>query len=191
MADTGSRGTALRELWRRPFWPLVVLLLLNLIVTPGFFAVRLQDGRLFGSLIDILHNGAPVALIALGMTLVIATRGIDLSVGAVVAISGALACSWIASSADPTSPGAALVGMALALGLSLVLGVWNGFLVAALGIQPIIATLVLMVAGRGIAQLITDGQIITVNSHSFEWIGSGFLVTLPSAILIALAVFVL
>src|SRR3954463_14552701 len=94
----GARGAALQGLWRRPFWPLVALLLLNLAVTPGFFAIRLQDGRLFGSLVDILHNGAPVGLIALGMTRVIAPRGIDLSVGAVVAISGALACSWIAAS---------------------------------------------------------------------------------------------
>src|SRR4051812_29353088 len=186
-----SRGTAWQGLWRRPFWPLVVLLLLNLAVTPGFFAVRLQDGRLFGSLIDILHNGAPVALIALGMTLVIATRGIDLSVGAVVAISGALTCSWIASSGDPTSPGAALVGMALALGLALVLGVWNGFLVAALGIQPIIATLVLMTAGRGLAQLITDGQIITVNNDAFSAVAGGSVLTVPLTVVVAAAVYVL
>jgi simple sugar transport system permease protein len=62
-----------RDLLRRPVWPLVALLLLNLAVTPSFFAVRLQDGRLYGSLIDILHNGAPLALAALGMTLEIAT----------------------------------------------------------------------------------------------------------------------
>src|SRR3954453_17456417 len=116
----GARGTVLRDLWRRPFWPLVVLLLLNLAVTPGFFAIRLQDGRLFGSLVDILHNGAPVGLIALGMTLVIATRRIDLSVGAGGAISGGLACSGAAASPGPSSASAALVGMALALGLSLV-----------------------------------------------------------------------
>jgi simple sugar transport system permease protein len=60
-----------------------------------------------------------------------------------------------------------------------------------LGIQPIIGTLILMVAGRGIAQLITGGQIITINSAPYEWIGSGFVLTLPSAILLALAVFVL
>ncbi len=176
----------------RLFWPVVALLALlvgDLIARPSFFSIELRDGHLYGNLVDILKNGAPLILIAIGMTLVIGTRGIDLSVGAVVAISGALACLWV--SGHPDGVGTTLVAFGLALGLSLLLGVWNGWLVAALGIQPIIATLILMVAGRGIAQLITDGQIITVNSGSFQWIGSGFLFTLPSAILIALAVFVL
>ncbi|MCR6483926.1 ABC transporter permease [Amycolatopsis sp. OK19-0408] len=176
----------------RLFWPVVALLALllgDLIASPAFFSIEVRDGHLYGNLVDILKNGAPLVLIAIGMTLVIATRGIDLSVGAVVAISGSLACLWIAD--HPDGLGATLVAVGLALGLSLVLGVWNGWLVAALGIQPIIATLILMVAGRGIAQLISGGQIITINSGPYEWIGSGFLFTLPSAILIALAVFVL
>jgi len=177
---------------QRLFWPVVALLVLllgDLIASPSFFKIELRDVHLYGNVIDILKNGAPLILIAIGMTLVIATRGIDLSVGAVVAISGALACLWISD--NPDGVGTTLIAFGLALGLSLLLGVWNGWLVAALGIQPIIATLILMVAGRGIAQLISDGQIITVNSHSFEWIGSGYLFTLPGAILIALAVFVL
>ena len=65
---------------------LLVILALDRAVSPQFFDLRMQDGRLFGSLIDVLNRGAPVALLALGMTLVIATRGIDLSVGAVMAI---------------------------------------------------------------------------------------------------------
>jgi len=177
---------------QRLFWPVVALLVLllgDLIASPSFFKIELRDGHLYGNLVDILKNGAPLILIAIGMTLVIATRGIDLSVGVVVAISGALACLWISD--NPDGVGTTLIEFGLALGLSLLLGVWNGWLVAALGIQPIIATLILMVAGRGIAQLISDGQIITVNSHSFEWIGSGYLFTLPGAILISLAVFVL
>jgi simple sugar transport system permease protein len=176
----------------RLFWPVVGLLALllgDLVARPAFFSIELRDGHLYGNLVDILKNGAPLILIAIGMTLVVATRGIDLSVGAVVAISGALACLWISD--HPDGLGATLVAVGLALGLSLVLGVWNGWLVAALGVQPIIATLILMVAGRGIAQLITGGQIITINSAPYEWIGSGFVLTLPSAILIALAVFVL
>src|SRR6478752_3211348 len=68
---------------------LLLVFLVNWIVFRDFFAIRLQDGRLFGSLIDVFNRGAPVALLALGMTLVIATRGIDLSVGAVMAIAGA------------------------------------------------------------------------------------------------------
>jgi len=174
-------------------WPVLALVLLlaaNAVARPSFLAVRFQDGHLYGSLIDILKNGAPTLLIALGMTLVIATRGIDLSVGAIVAIAGAVACTTIAGSSAPASVGTMLMAVALALVLCLVLGVWNGFLVSVLGIQPIIATLVLMTAGRGIAMLITDGQIITVNNPAFAEIGGGFLL-LPISILIAGAVFAL
>ena len=82
------------------FWPMVALaalLLVDSLAIPGFLAMRVQDGHLYGILIDILKNGTPTALIALGMTLVIATRGIDLSVGATVAIAGSVACTWIAA----------------------------------------------------------------------------------------------
>ena len=185
--SVGQRLRASRLLW--PVLALVVLLGANAVSNPGFLALRLQDGHLYGSLVDILKNGAPTLLIALGMTLVIATRGIDLSVGAVAAIAGAVACTTIVASPDPTSAGAAVKGVVVALALCAVLGLWNGFLVAALGIQPIIATLVLMTAGRGIAMLVTDGQIITVRNGPFSEIGSGFLL-LPIAILVALAVLV-
>lgn len=176
----------------RLFWPVIALLALllgDLVAQPSFFALELRDGHLYGNLIDILKNGAPLILIAIGMTLVVATRGIDLSVGAVVAISGALACLHISGLGDQNSLGGTLAAVGMALGLAVALGAWNGWLVAVLGIQPIIATLILMVAGRGIAQLITGGQIITVNSGPYEWIGSGFVFGLPSAILLALAVF--
>lgn len=181
----------MRELLRKPIWPLAALLLLNLAVTPSFFSVHVQDGRLYGSLVDVLHNGAPLAITALGMTLVIATRGIDLSVGAVVSIAGAVTCTWIASSPDPASPGAAIAGIGLALGLAVALGAWNGFLVARLGIQPIIATLVLMTAGRGLAQLVTDGQIVTVNNATYSGISGSALLTVPVTVLVAAAVYAL
>lgn len=181
----------MRELLRKPVWPLVALLLLNLAITPSFFAVRVQDGRLYGNLVDILHNGAPIALVALGMTLVIATRGIDLSVGAVVAIAGAVSCAWIASAPDPAAPSTALVAVVLAVGLCVVLGTWNGFLVAVLGIQPIIATLVLMTAGRGLAMLVTDGQIITVTNGAFSAIAGSALLALPITAVLAALVYAL
>ena len=81
-----------------------MLLLIDVVAIPNFFALRIQDGHLYGILIDILKNGTPTALIALGMTLVIATRGIDLSVGATVAIAGSVACTWIAGAPDPHRP---------------------------------------------------------------------------------------
>ncbi|MFI1932287.1 ABC transporter permease [Streptomyces sp. NPDC020330] len=168
----------------RLLWPLVALaalIVLNIAVEPSFVELRIQDGHLFGSIVDILRNGAPTLLIAVGMTLVIATRGIDLSVGAVAAIAGAIACTYISGG------GAAVTAILLALSVCVLLGLWNGFLVSVLGIQPIIATLVLMTAGRGGAMLLTEGQIITVRDPLYRQIGSGFLV-LPIAILISLAV---
>ncbi|KRB52963.1 sugar ABC transporter permease [Rhizobium sp. Root708] len=164
---------------------LAVILLLNFIMFPQFFNVTIQNGRLYGSLIDVLNRGAPVALLAIGMTLVIATKGIDLSVGAVIAICGAVAASSIVSgnSLAWTLIVTLLVGLAC--------GAWNGFLVAILNIQPIIATLVLMVAGRGIAQLITEGVIMTFNDDGLIFFGSGSFAFMPTPVVIWLVVGVL
>jgi galactofuranose transport system permease protein len=175
----------------RLFWPaaaLVVLLFGNLIFTPNFFSIELRQGHLYGSLIDILRLSAPLILVAVGMTLVIATGGIDLSVGSVMAVAGALACLHIAGLEDQGALSGVLVACAMAIGLAIVLGIWNGFLVAVVGLQPIIATLILMVAGRGLAQLITEGQIITVNSPPYRFIGAGYWLTFPFAVVIAAVV---
>ncbi|MBW5893998.1 ABC transporter permease [Pectobacterium polaris] len=158
---------------------LVAILLIDSMVAPNFFSLHIQDGRLFGSLIDILNRGAPVALLALGMTLVIATGGIDLSVGAVMAIAGATAATLTA--AGHPLPSVLLI----ALLVGALCGLWNGFLVAVLQIQPIVATLMLMVAGRGIAQLITEGQIITFDNAGLAKLGSGSLLYLPMPVIIA------
>lgn len=157
---------------------LVTILAANTIISPGFLDISFQNGRLYGSLIDILVRAAPVAILAIGMTLVIATRGIDLSVGAVMAISGACAASLVVSG-YPLA-----VVIPVALGVGLLCGLWNGFLVAVFDIQPIIATLILMVAGRGIAQLITEGAILTFNDDSFATLGSGSLFGVPVPVLI-------
>ncbi len=174
------------------FWPLAVLgalLLFNLIYSPDFFRIVVKDGHLYGSLIDILNFGSPLILVAIGMTLVIATKGIDLSVGSIVAIAGAMSCLTISKGTEQNEIGLVLMAVGVSLALSLVLGLWNGLLVAGAGIQPIIATLILMVAGRGIAQLITGGQIITVSSPSYEFIGAGSLMTLPFSVFIVALVF--
>jgi len=148
------------------------------IVFPGFFDTSIANGRLYGSPVDILNRGAPVALLAIGMTLVIATGGIDLSVGAVMAICGAIAATLI-------SEGYGLPAtLAVSLGAGLLCGLWNGLLVAVLGIQPIVATLILMVAGRGIAQLVTEGMIRTFSHEGFASLGSGKLLWLPTPVVI-------
>lgn len=174
----------------RLFWPvaaLVSLILINTIARSQFASITVRDGRFYGALIDILRNSAPLMLVSLGMTVVIATRGIDLSVGAVMAVSGAVALTIIDGAADANSLGTVTVAVVAAILVSLLLGVWNGFLVSVLGIQPIIATLVLMLAGRGVALLITGGFITTVNSGPFEFISTGYLVLLPFAFFIWVA----
>ncbi|SDY30239.1 ABC transporter permease [Citreimonas salinaria] len=157
---------------------LAVLMALVTLFFPQFLAVDYQGGRLSGPVIDVLKRGAPVALLAVGMTLVIATRGIDLSVGTVMAITGAAAAWAIASG---WGAGTAVL---LALAAGLVCGLWNGCLVAVVGIQPIVATLILMTSGRGIAQLITEGRILTFNDPGFAWLGSGILAGLPVPVFI-------
>lgn len=163
---------------------LIVILAINWVVSPQFFDIRLQDGRLFGSLIDVLNRGAPVALLSIGMVLVIALRGIDLSVGAVMAICGAIAASLADSHSLP-------VTLAAALGVGLICGLWNGVLVAGLGIQPIVATLILMVAGRGIAQLITEGRIVTFTDPALAWIGGGSVLGVPAPVAITMVMLVI
>ncbi|MFB9950974.1 ABC transporter permease [Rhizobium puerariae] len=152
---------------------LAVILALITAIAPGFLTISIQNGRLYGSLIDILVRAAPVALLTIGMTLVIATRGIDLSIGAVIAICGAVSATLISKD----YPLFAVILISLCVGLAC--GLWNGVLVALLDIQPIIATLILMVAGRGIAQLITEGVILTFNDDTFAALGSGSLAGIP------------
>jgi simple sugar transport system permease protein len=187
------------------FWPLVALALiclLDAIFAPGFFRIGIQDGHLYGNVIDVLNDGAPLMLIAMGMTLVIATGGVDLSVGAVIAISAAMGAVLInpafgnqlisndVLTRDATNTPLPLIVLAT-LAAGTLCGLWNGFLVSRGRIQPMVATLILMVAGRGIAQLITNGQIMTIYYTPYFWFGNGFILGLPVSIYIVALVFVL
>ena len=168
-------------------WPvlsLAALLAFNLVYQPTFFRVVIQDGHLYGTLVDVLNQGAKVMLLALGMTLVIGTGGVDLSVGSVMAITGALAALLVTTTALPF---AAVLVLCVLAGAAL--GAWNGLLVTRLRIQPIIATLILMVVGRGIAMLITDGQIVTFEHPAFVFFGNGHFLGLPFTVTIVALVF--
>ena len=120
------------------------------------------------------------------MTLVIATGGIDLSVGAVMAISASVAGILMNPSAlrnevffvtDPTYTFQPLwVVISVALFVALLCGLWNGMLVAYMKIQPMVATLILMIAGRGIAQLITNGLRVQITYRPFAYIGQGWII---------------
>jgi galactofuranose transport system permease protein len=177
----------LSTLFRHPLiWPvatLVCLFAIDVAHRANFLSITLLSGHLFGAPIDILMNAAPLVVVSLGMTLVIATRGIDISVGAVVAIAGAAAATVLAD--DPTHVATAF---GAALGVGLLAGMWNGMLVAFVGMQPIIATLILMVAGRGVAQLLTGGQIIPIDAHGYLFAGGGYYALVPCDVWIAIAV---
>ena len=204
-AAAGAPAPAREPAWLRALrhpllWPLLTLALIlavNASLNPGLWHLEWRNGHLYGSLVDIVNRAAPLAIVALGMTLVIATRGIDISVGAVVAISAAMAALMIGGQLQIVNGQPVYlskVPMALALACALAVaaacGAWNGLLVARAGLQPIIATLILMVAGRGAAQLLTGGQIITVYYPPYFVIGNGFFLGVPVAALIAVAVWV-
>ncbi|MDR1885949.1 MAG: ABC transporter permease [Synergistaceae bacterium] len=173
---------------------LFVILLFNVFLNPGFLSITIVNGHLFGQLIDILNRSVPVMILAIGMTLVIATGGTDLSCGALLALAGAVSISLIRGSstilnADTAMPFPAVIVITLAVtGLC---GLWNGFLVAKLGIQPIVATLIFMTAGRGMAQLITGARNLTTNYAPYSVIGQGWLLLLPVPIFIAAGVFLI
>ena len=170
------------------FWPLlglIALVLLNAVHDLGFLKITLLDGHLYGVPVDILTQGSRTMLVALGMTLVIATGGVDLSVGSVVAITGAI-CAVLLQGGHSLA-----VTLAAAVGAGLLAGSANGVLVARLGVQPIVATLILMVAGRGVAQLIVDGQVIIIKNPAFEYLANGFLLGLPVAPLLVAALYLI
>jgi ribose/xylose/arabinose/galactoside ABC-type transport system permease subunit len=169
-------------------WPLaglVALVLLNAVFDPGFLKITLMSGHLYGVPIDILTQGSRTMLVALGMTLVIATGGVDLSVGSVVAIAGAICAMMLKSSIGLP------LTLAAAVASGLLAGSANGLLVARLGVQPIVATLILMVAGRGVAQLIVDGQVVIITNPSFEYLANGFALGLPVAPLVVAVLYVM
>jgi galactofuranose transport system permease protein len=148
---------------------IVLLVAYNIFFTPYFLTwsnLRIQ-----------LIQVAPVVIVALGMALVIGTEGIDLSVGSVMALAAALI---------PLYLGYGVVAAILAsLVAGVVVGLINGVLVAKVGLQPIVATLALFVGGRGLAVVISHGQLKDIRSDDFIYLGSGNLFGIPVLVWIA------
>jgi simple sugar transport system permease protein/ribose transport system permease protein len=146
---------------------LVLLLGYNILFTPNFLTPQTLNVN--------LQQVAPIVIVAVGMTLVIATGGIDLSVGSLMAIAGTLAPMIFLSQTAPLNN--SVVGTTLALIVPVLVagffGLFNGVLVTTFRIQPIIATLILFVGGRGIAQVLTNGAIQSFRNPSFQYIGLG------------------
>ena len=162
---------------------LVVLVAVNAVLTPNFATA--------GNFWNVLFQLAVTLLVAVGMTLVIATGGIDLSVGSLMAVSGAVSMEFLAAAGDSTSIGVALAAVGLSLLITGILGAVNGVLVAYVGLQPFIATLVLMLAGRGVAKVITGGQNTAASSDPFRWIANGFVIGIPVVFILAVLIVVL
>ena len=183
-----------------PIFSMILVMLVNVIydIACGnpplsFFQIATQTTTsgntiLFGRLIDVLNRGSEVAILAIGMTLVVsASAGTDISVGSVMSLSGGLCCMLLAgygvtNVSEYKVP--LVVGILAGIALAVVCGIFNGFLVAYLNIQPMVATLILWSAGRAIGLLLCNSAIVYVRVPSFQFLGSycGFL---PTPILVA------
>lgn len=156
------------------FMPIVCLLLVvlvNVIAIPGFLKISINNGVLYGYPIDILNRASELVIVAIGMTLVTAASGgQDISVGAVMAVAGAVCCQILTGGEVSVDKFASplILAVIAALLASALCGAFNGFLVAKLNIQPMVATLILFTAGRGIAQLVTNGQITYVRVETYK-----------------------
>ncbi len=164
--------TATRTRWLQDngvYLAVAALLLFNVLFTANFLSV--------GNFRTQLIQAAPVLIVALGMALVIGTEGVDLSVGAVMALAAALIPLYLGYGPVPA------ILIALAVGLAA--GGFNGFLVARVGIQPIVATLALLVAGRGLALVIANGQLVQLHDPAFLALGTDDAFGLPISVLVA------
>jgi galactofuranose transport system permease protein len=155
---------------------LLAMLVFNLFFTQHFWSLQTFNVN--------LTQVVTIVIVGIGMTLVVATGGIDLSVGASMAIAGALAPMLFLHIAGPLGIALAFVLPVLA---AAVCGVFNGFLVTRLAVQPIVATLVLFIAGRGIAQVVTDGSLQAFNNPAFQWIALGKVAGVPFQVLLMFA----
>lgn len=178
-----------------PIFCLAIMLVVAVIASPDFFKITIQNGVLYGRIIDVINRGSEVVILAVGMTLVVAaSAGTDISVGAVMAVVAAVTCSFVAGGQQSVNEYIRnpLLGACLGVLVGLLCGAFNGFLVAKMKIQPMVATLILFTAGRGIAQLLTDGQITYVRVDSFKRLGGSIPgVPIPTAVFVTVLVVVL
>ncbi|MBZ9974168.1 ABC transporter permease [Mesorhizobium sp. BR-1-1-10] len=152
----------------------------------GFNLAYTQNFATMQTLNVNLTQVCTIVIVAVGMTLVIATGGIDLSVGSLMAISGALAPMIFMGKIFPIGNiyVAVTLAMIAAILVASLFGLFNGWLVARFRIQPIVATLVLFIAGRGIAQVMTNGNLQTFRVPQFQWIGLARPFNIPAQVMI-------
>lgn len=171
-----------------PLLCLALVLIVNLIQTPSFFEITIQNGVFYGFIIDILNLSSRLIIMAVGMTLVVASSGgTDISVGAVSALAGAVCVAVLGTGESYQMP--YYISILLALLIGVICGAMNGFLVSYMKVQPMVATLILLTAGRGIAQLVTGSFILYVKPVEFGYLGA-FLPGVPIPTPCFVAVFV-
>ncbi len=157
---------------------LLLLVVFNIATNPGF---RTPIGLLDAVNVNLTQI-ASTAIVAMGMTLVITSGGIDLSVGSVMAISGALAPLIFLSSLPPGI--GFLLAILIPLGVGGLCGLFNSILITRFRFQPIIATLILFISGRGIAEVMTNGKIQVFTNPGFSFIGVGRILGIPFQVLL-------
>ncbi|MFD2762095.1 ABC transporter permease subunit [Lentibacillus juripiscarius] len=159
--------------------------LIGLIVMVLFLSVLSEDFFTIDNILNLLRQISVNALIAFGMTFVILTAGIDLSVGSLLALGSALTAGMLASGMDP------VLGVFLGLLIGLGLGAVNGLIITKGKVAPFIATLATMTIYRGATLVYTDGMPITGLSDSFvfEMIGGGYVFGIPFPVILMLGVF--
>ena len=152
---------------------LSILIVFNLFYTPYFATLQ--------ALSINLTQVAPIILVGLGMTFVIATKGIDLSVGALMSIAGTLSAMILLKSLLPVDHLYLRIILAIVVPIIITtgFGCFNGWLINKFSIQPIIATLVLFIAGRGIAQVLTDGDVQLFEVPEFQKIALSRILIFP------------
>lgn len=166
------------------------------ILRPDFFRIEYNatTGMFYGSMVDIINRSSEITIIAMGMTMVIALGGTDISVGALVAVAGAFALKLLRwDVTEYPTPGDYTVYpfvlvILVPLAVCTLMGLFNGILIGKFKLEPIIATLILMVAGRGIAQIATNGKQFTTGYTPFRFIGQGSLFGLPFPIILAVVI---
>lgn len=166
------------------------------ILRPDFFRIEYNatTGMFYGSIVDIINRSSEITIIAMGMTMVIALGGTDISVGALVAVAGAFALKLLRwDVTEYPTPGdytiyPFVLVILVPLAVCTLMGLFNGILIGKFKLEPIIATLILMVAGRGIAQIATNGKQFTTGYTPFRFIGQGSLFGLPFPIILAVVI---
>ncbi|WP_333810746.1 ABC transporter permease [Timonella senegalensis] len=183
-----SLGNALHKQYIWGIVAIALLLLINVLKDPSYLAISVNEsnGNLVGNLIDILRASAPIMMIAVGMCLIVATSGIDLSVGSLMVVAGAVSMELLNGMSN--TPGSAFMALALALAIAAALGAVNGVLVSLVGLQPFISTLVMMLAGRGIAKVITGGQNTASVNDTFRWFANGYVFGFPVVFIFAICI---